>query len=365
MKKYLIIVGLPLCLFAVALLSSCTAGGVESYTTSIEEPNITTEDELLAEDDIEPYTASVAVEPPHITTEIEPWAEDEIIAKSISGDFIVYDSIYDLSEVATDVIRGIVLDSRVERIDVSLSLAQSKYNLIRSLGGRELSDERIAYLFPEYLGEGRWADYERQAHYWVVTIHRIKILEVFQSRYYHQVGDIIEIRQRGGEYGNMAVGYSGFIPFETGNDLVIFFSCGSPFGHPGILPNPEQSVYLFPASEGRSSTLSLDEELESAVESLFDLNLTLNDLLQLSSPDEFTFARNGEWEPTYAPPTQRQEPLVTQFSYEDLLELEYFFEMMQQAPPTPPPPTPVPTIPPSPAPGATSIPFVSTPSPGN
>ena len=339
MKKHkLIIFCLVFCL-CLTVLVACT--GAESISTV--------------------YQEEVVAEPIDVST----YTNDEIEMTTMMGDVPMYDSVYTLWQVATDVIRGEVLDSRVERGDISLSRADAKYDFIRSLG-RELTEEEILYFYPDYLGEGQW-DYVRQHHYVVLTIYRIKVLEVFQGNY--QVGDIVEIDQVGGAYGNVVVTSSNYVPLEIGNDLVVFFRCWSHIGRPGVLLNSYQSVYFFPASEGRSNTLSLDTELESVVGSNVEISITLNDLLQLSDSEEFTMARNGEWEPTYAPPTERQERLLdTSPTYEDLLELERFIEMMQQtpAPPsTPSPPTPVPTPWVSPLPGATVVPGPPSPSPDN
>ena len=229
---------------------------------------------------------------------------DEIELVTIMSDYIIYDSIYSLSNSATDVVRGEVLESRVERINTTLSRAEAKDDAARRLG-REFTEDEVRYWFPDYLGNGQWRGSEHENHYVISTIYSIRVLEVFQGTY--QVDDIIEVRQLGGAYENAHVNYHGAINFETNNDLVIFFHSWSHIGRSSVLLNPYQSVYFFPAPEGRTGTLSLDTEIESITANMFELEITINDLLQLSDTHDFTMTRSGEWEPTYAPPAERQE----------------------------------------------------------
>jgi len=226
---------------------------------------------------------------------------------AVFASFISHDSLCSLSYTATDVIRGEVLDSQVGWENPVLSYYEVIADFVHNHGRRPTEDEMLS-LFPYYLGDGKWAHSDTNAHDDIMTTHTIRVLEVFQGEY--EVGDIIEIRQRGGQVGNTIVDFIGFVPFDVDSDLIIFLRSWRHIGRPGVLLNPWQSVYFFPSAQGRAGTLSLDTEIESVVGSIHELSITLNDLLQLSSVDNFSTSRRGEWEPTYAPPTERQRRIV-------------------------------------------------------
>ena len=197
----------------------------------------------------------------------------------ISGNYYIlysespmYDSVSHLARRATDVIRGEVLDRRTELRNTTLSKEEALEDMRNNF-----TEEEFLYFY----GEGvHWVDFE--PHYEVVTIHRIRILEVFQGSY--QVGDIKEIMQSGGTYGNTTVSNSDLISFKTGDDLVFFLYSWSHFGRPAVLLNPFQSVYRFPAIDENEGSLDLDVELENVYGDTHfnDLRITLNDLLQLA-----------------------------------------------------------------------------------
>ena len=192
--------------------------------------------------------------------------------------YLVYRSISEIAEVATNVIRGEVLDERVELRNTALS----REIMIEEFGG-DLSEEEMFRLFPDYLGEELgWLTPESEPHYEIVTIHRIKILEVFQGNY--QVGDVVEVMQSGGIYENTAVSNSDLITFEPGEDLVFFIHSWSHIGRPTVLLNPFQSVYRFPTLDENAGSLDLDVELENVYGDVHfnNLTITLNDLLQLA-----------------------------------------------------------------------------------
>jgi len=179
------------------------------------------------------------------------------------SDYPIYDSIFELSEIATDVIRGEVLDERVELINTTIP----REDIIAEFGGENLSEEEKLELFPDYLGNGLWMDVDDQ--YEIVTIHQIRVLDVFQGIY--QIDDIIEVMQPGGEFGNVALHNSELLSFAPSSDLVFFISSWSHIGRPAVLLNPTQSVYYFP------------EETQSVrvlrnFNSNNNLNLTLEDL---------------------------------------------------------------------------------------
>ena len=190
----------------------------------------------------------------------------------ISRDYIIYDSIAELAQEATDVIRGEVLDVRVELRNTVLS----EEEFLKEISA-DLSEEEIIYTFGEDMS---WMDFSPR--YEVVTVHRVRVLEVFQGNY--QIGDITEVMQPGGTYGDMSVGNSSLISFEAGDDIVFFIYSRTHMGRGAVLLNPFQSAYRFPTIDENARNLDLDVELEnvSGDTHFNDLSITLNDLLQLA-----------------------------------------------------------------------------------
>jgi len=239
--------------------------------------------------------------PPIRTVNNEPVSRDRGGSAAMNGMFPLYTSSDELFDRATDVFRGKVIDSREERVNLLLSAAEViEYTAI--VHGRYHSREEIRQLFmDEYYRRGFWCDTVVRYRIHLMTIYRIRVLEVFQGNY--QIGDIVEVAQHA---GSNSPSFRGFIPLEADDDIVIFMVSMDRFGQPGYFLTPWQSVYFFPADEGRSGKLSLEEELKPVIPGSNRLNLTLNDLIQLSPFENFSIARNGEWEPTYAPPAERQ-----------------------------------------------------------
>ena len=117
-----------------------------------------------------------------------------------------YESITDLTDEATDVVRAEVLDSRVERLNTLLDTPPEDYD-----------------------------------PYKLYTVYRIKILETFQGN--ANAGDIIEIRQLGGETEDEILVNMDGVDIEVGEELVLFLRESYIEGYPSILLSPIQSVY--------------------------------------------------------------------------------------------------------------------------
>jgi hypothetical protein len=123
----------------------------------------------------------------------------------IAADFLQYEGAKELSNAATDVVRVRILSERVERIN---SL----------IGARP--------------GEG---------FYNLYTVYEAEVLEVFQGN--AAVGDVLEIKQLGGELDGEQVISLDEIPISVGSDLVVFMEKSVIEGNPAFFVNPEQSVY--------------------------------------------------------------------------------------------------------------------------
>jgi len=175
--------------------------------------------------------------------DITDTSDNEIRTTYLRGSYKAYEYIDELASSATYIVRVEVLDERVERLNYAVSPA---------------------------------------SRYGIFTVNRLRVLDVFKG--YTQVGDIMEVRQFGGQLGDEKVIYSGQITFSIGDDLVLFLT--SRFDNkPAFLLNPTQSVYRFVASDSNDRMRSNHDELECLVEyhnPNLTLTLTLDDLAQFS-----------------------------------------------------------------------------------
>ena len=170
----------------------------------------------------------------------ENLAEGEVLTVYAHGDEIIFDSIDEMLNFAAmsgawrvEIVRVEVLSERVAWHNTTL-----------------------AFQHEDADSEGDYPDcYEPR------TFHQVRVLEVFQGDV--QVGDILEVMQRGGQIDNVRLECSSFLPLAPGDDLVLFLSSlvwmeNSPAG----IASPRQAVYRFPALEDGDRTVSFDEELE-------------------------------------------------------------------------------------------------------
>ena len=111
------------------------------------------------------------------------------------------------------------------------------------------------------------------------TVYRIKILEVFQGDV--NVGDILEVKQLGGQSENLIVISHDMIPFTIGDDLVMFLYSFNGPAMPASFLNPEQSVYRFTQANKDAVMYGFNDSLES-LNPNNDLTLTLYDLQQIT-----------------------------------------------------------------------------------
>jgi len=127
--------------------------------------------------------------------------------------FVEYDyfrSIENLTEEVTTIIQVIVLEERTELINVWAGVA-----------------DRPAERDP----------------YDVFTIYTIQVIEVFKGNVVS--GDIIEVRRRGGEFGDRILVNESAVPLTIGEELVLFLieSVVEPSGRTFVSLVPAQSIY--------------------------------------------------------------------------------------------------------------------------
>ena len=167
----------------------------------------------------------------------------EVETMWVMADYPHYESIAHLASYATDVIRVEILDERAEWLNTWLEAPPPEidpYNLY--------------------------------------TVYRIKVLEVFQGD--AAAGDILEVRQLGGQKDGLRVINKDEVPLVVGDDLVLFLRASYIENFPSVLLNPYQSAYRFPVANEDIMTIRANETLES-VHLENDLTLTVEDLVQI------------------------------------------------------------------------------------
>ena len=166
----------------------------------------------------------------------------------VMADYPHYDSISHLAYYATDVVRVEILDERVEWLNTWIEAPPPE-------------------IYP----------------YDLYTIYRIKVLDVFQGD--AEIGDILEVRQIGGEYDGLRVINEDEVPLAIGDDLVLFLRASYIENFPSLLLNPYQSAYYY-TSEGEYFVVN--EDLES-VNPENDLVLTTDDLMEILEYDSIEY----------------------------------------------------------------------------
>ena len=111
----------------------------------------------------------------------------------------------DIIYTATDVIQGEILEQRVEWLDLTFP---------REVIGQLLVEEGLIGAEDVALARGLE----------LVTVSRIQISEIFYGN--HQVGDIIEIMQLGGEYGSQLWIVNGAPALRVNSESILFLVSG-------------------------------------------------------------------------------------------------------------------------------------------
>ena len=184
----------------------------------------------------------------------------------ILASYVEYDTIYSLSDRATDIIRGEVLNYRVENVDVSIPI-------------HLLPD----YFFGTDLGlippEFQHIIDEPEPFYEIFTIYSIKVLDVYKGgidKY-----EVINFARRGGKHEGVRLITHNENPLTIGDDLILFMLAPIGEGRPFFRLNPSQSVYRFVEPDPSSLERGIEIEFENISER-GSLTLTLTDLMNIA-----------------------------------------------------------------------------------
>jgi len=159
-----------------------------------------------------------------------------------------YDTFEDMVDASVLIIRGRVLDERVENINTHITLEQAiEARMEEYKAGLISKEERDLRIANHYEYE---ADFSPEYNY--IIFYRIEILEIFQGNY--EVGDIIELFgfMDRDEEGNPILEHSN--RYEVDAELVFFLRSGRHLGY--FTLHPHQTVYEVPAD------LDVEEDVE-------------------------------------------------------------------------------------------------------
>ena len=167
-----------------------------------------------------------------------------------------YETFEDMIEDSDLIIRGRVLDERVENVNVHITLEQAiEARMEEYEAGLITKEERDLQIAHHHEHAEDFAP-----HYEDVIFYRIEILEIFQGNY--EVGDVIEIRQFMGwnELGNPSLEHSN--RYEVESELILFLVNGR-LGY--IVFFPHQAVYEVPAD------LDIEEDVDVILDYIEEL----------------------------------------------------------------------------------------------
>jgi len=203
----------------------------------------------------------------------------EVIETIISFDVVIFEEIEELADNATHIIRGEVLDKVVKWMDLNLSREEHEYRMVE----QGLSEEEIEANIYSVREDGTADELEIE----LVTITRVLVLEVFQGN--HEVGDIIEIMQSGGEYGNERWIVEGSVDLEIGSELVLFLVSWEFAGLPYSLTSIIQSVYYIPHEIEHDNNIIEFNNCEVVLESANEANpieVSVGDLIEIAEEND-------------------------------------------------------------------------------
>ncbi|WP_338543424.1 hypothetical protein [Paenibacillus tundrae] len=189
-----------------------------------------------------------------------PQAPITVIA---SEDFPNYPSINDLSDRADTIIKGNVIQTRVEalndRVQASEADQENSQEVTLDAGNEELAFDKI------------------------YTIHTIQVAESYKGAFV--AGDTLEVKQLGGQLNNTEIINDDHVSLIPTKDYVLFLETYE--DTPASLLNSIQSLYVIkPASKSSQSTEQTSSPVIVSANPENDLTLSLDQLNQIQSEEQ-------------------------------------------------------------------------------
>lgn len=189
-------------------------------------------------------------------------AEERIIAI----DKNLWQNVEELTNRATDIIRGEVLEQRVEWKNLTLP--------------REVVERLLA---EEQLTEGEIETLTLAIEEELVTVSSIRILEVFQGNY--NVGDVIEIMQLGGTDVDEDWTVEDALTLEVSSEFVLFLVSWKMIDQPYSMINHVQGAYRIPIELEVGDYLANLDDWEVELKNVNELDpiiITVEDLIKIA-----------------------------------------------------------------------------------
>ena len=155
----------------------------------------------------------------------------------VMGDYPHYTDINNLASAASDVVRVEVLSERVEKLNVWLETPPAEID-----------------------------------PYMVYTIYTVRVIDSYFGG--AAPGDIIEVRQLGGQLDDTLVVNADKTPMAVGDDLVLFLRASAIEDYPHVLVNPQQSAFVFEDTSGALDGAHPDNDLTLTIEILEQIGQT-------------------------------------------------------------------------------------------
>ena len=191
-----------------------------------------------------------------LNSEQDPLLIDSDFSNDVTPSLSFFDPGYETFDEMVDasalIIRGRVLDERIEYVNVHITLEEAIEARMEEyeagLITRESRDAQIAY---DIENEADFAPSYRD-----IIFYRVEILEIFQGEY--EVGDIIELAEWvvWDENGNLSLEDS--IRYEVDSELILFLRSSRSLGY--LVFHPHQAVYEIPED------IDLEEDTEVVFE---------------------------------------------------------------------------------------------------
>nr|WP_145405696.1 hypothetical protein [Paenibacillus xylanexedens] len=163
-----------------------------------------------------------------------------------------YNSIDSLSEKASAIVRGRVIDTRVEAIN-DMIISDSKDE--QSNPGGDLPEANKIY-----------------------TIYTIKVDEAYKGKY--STGDTLEVKQLGGKVGNTTLVAEESADITSEKDYVFFVATYAQT--PASLLNAIQGLYIYESAVGQSAKANGEATITNAHQEN-DLTLRVEDLSKIKA----------------------------------------------------------------------------------